>query len=1141
MLLERETLGFILNANTRTARIVEQSASVFAPNATVAAQNGFVFGPTTRGDQILLGASLRLKPGEYSVELSALSNEGEVRTTTVAVVLDPIQTVPSSSTTPPVVLLNGWQVVNGNTVVDLAACLLNFFPACLAAFSGCPISSGPGDTFGSLSDLLTHSSNAVPAVYFFDNCKEDANVPIEQLGNDLGEFLRLIKYDNGNPVPQVDVVGHSMGGLIVRSYLAGLQEDQSVSPPSDPGIRKFIEIATPNFGSFIAAQFSSVINQATGVTQSKEMIPGSSFLWDLATWNQWGDDLRGVDALAIVGDAGTYIDSTGNSPGDSDGVVSLLSGSLGFARDSSRTRILPYCHTDPVVNPVVNSVLGTMACSGHSIANVDEAPNTGQLVQSFLADTQTWTTIGSPSPADATYLSYGGLYFTLTNSTGQYVNDLTQVLLGSTALQNGGETNSIYYAELAKSSGTFQFTSTSLGTAGCGSFTLRPGTYFPLRCKYGPIVFDVTPLMASLSGRFVRSGSNITLQGTGFGQQCSTCRVVASPGNVSLAISAWSDQAITVALPTSLTGLVKLVVQAAGGSDTISIMAASSATILLSNTQLQYSYTVGGAQPPAQAIAVSNAGGGPLSWSATPNATWITTSATLSTLTVSVNANGLTAGVHQGSISITSSGASNTPQSVSVTLTVTASAQGPVITTVVNAFGGSSTIAPNTWVIVQGSALAQNSRTWTGSDFVANRMPVALDGVSVTMNGESTYLYYISPSQLNLLTPPDLGLGPLQVQVSVNGAISAPFTVQAQQYSPSFVVFDTSHVTGTHLNGSILGPTSLYPGSSTPATPNETVILYANGLGPTSSPVVSGDVVQSGSLPVLPALSIGGLPATVQYAGLASPGLYQLNVVVPTAAQTGDNVLTATYKGLTTQSGVYLAVQTVPVQVSLQSVTITPTSVTGGQTATGTVTLSGPAPTGGLDVQVSLNTQASIAIAVAAGQTSATFQINTVAVTSSTTLTITAALDGVQRTATLTVLPGASSNAFQDYELTITGTMTLAGKTMSTTITSGVPEGIPQALVDTTADISSGIIVFSYLFNPTIVGNTVTFTGTNGQGEYTNLSTGIISVITSGTLSLTATSPSVGTSVNGTLQFATAGGNFTGSFTGKIASSVYVQ
>jgi uncharacterized protein (TIGR03437 family) len=41
---------------------------------------------------------------------------------------------------------------------------------------------------------------------------------------------------------------------------------------------------------------------------------------------------------------------------------------------------------------------------------------------------------------------------------------------------------------------------------------------------------------------------------------------------------------------------------------------------------------------------------------------------------------------------------------------------------------------------------------------------------------------------------------------------------------------------------------------------------------------------------------------------LISPGLYQFNVVVPASTPAGDNALTATYAGLTTQSGVLVTV-----------------------------------------------------------------------------------------------------------------------------------------------------------------------------------------------------------------------------------------
>src|SRR5580704_4138841 len=84
-------------------------------------------------------------------------------------------------------------------------------------------------------------------------------------------------------------------------------------------------------------------------------------------------------------------------------------------------------------------------------------------------------------------------------------------------------------------------------------------------------------------------------------------------------------------------------------------------------------------------------------------------------------------------------------------------AQGPAIALVANAEGGNPTIAPNTWVEVKGANLSKtgDSRIWQASDFVNSQLPINLDGVSVTVNGKSAYVYYISPTQVNILTPPD--------------------------------------------------------------------------------------------------------------------------------------------------------------------------------------------------------------------------------------------------------------------------------------------------------------------------------------------------------------------------------------------------
>jgi uncharacterized protein (TIGR03437 family) len=237
----------------------------------------------------------------------------------------------------------------------------------------------------------------------------------------------------------------------------------------------------------------------------------------------------------------------------------------------------------------------------------------------------------------------------------------------------------------------------------------------------------------------------------------------------------------------------------------------------------------------------------------------------------------------------------------------------PAISLVVNAEGGSPTIAPNTWVQISGSNLAPpgDTRIWQGSDFVNNQMPVQLDGVSVTVNGESAYVYYISPTQVNILTPPDSMSGPVQVEVANNGAVSGSFAVQAQEESPSFFVFGGGpYVAATHANGRFIGPTSLYPGSTTPAKPGETVLIYANGFGPTSVAVVSGDETQSGTLSPQPIVTIGGITASLPFTGLnGAPGEFQFNVVVPSTLSDGDQPIVATYNGLTTQMGTLITIQ----------------------------------------------------------------------------------------------------------------------------------------------------------------------------------------------------------------------------------------
>ena len=263
-----------------------------------------------------------------------------------------------------------------------------------------------------------------------------------------------------------------------------------------------------------------------------------------------------------------------------------------------------------------------------------------------------------------------------------------------------------------------------------------------------------------------------------------------------------------------------------------------------------------------------------------------------------------------GSFQLTASGA-KVAQAYSA-IASAGSTPAPMILLVANAEGDVPVIAPNTWVEVKGTNLAPagDVHIWQGSDFFSNRAPDQLDGVSATVNGKPAYVYYISPVQVNILTPPDAMQGPVQVQLTNGGVQSAPVTVQSQGIAPSFFVFNGGpNVTAEHANGSFIGPANLYPGLTTPAKPGETITLFANGFGPTSIPVISGALTQSGTLSPLPVIKIGGAATTVIFAGLVALGQFQFNVVVPQSLADGVQPITATYKGMSTQPGTLIAVQ----------------------------------------------------------------------------------------------------------------------------------------------------------------------------------------------------------------------------------------
>src|SRR4030095_14513033 len=64
-----------------------------------------------------------------------------------------------------------------------------------------------------------------------------------------------------------------------------------------------------------------------------------------------------------------------------------------------------------------------------------------------------------------------------------------------------------------------------------------------------------------------------------------------------------------------------------------------------------------------------------------------------------------------------------------------------------------------------GSNLSQTSRTWRNEEIVNGKLPTQLDNVGVNINGKPAFVYYISPTQLNVQAPADDSAGPLNVGV----------------------------------------------------------------------------------------------------------------------------------------------------------------------------------------------------------------------------------------------------------------------------------------------------------------------------------------------------------------------------------------
>jgi hypothetical protein len=132
-----------------------------------------------------------------------------------------------------------------------------------------------------------------------------------------------------------------------------------------------------------------------------------------------------------------------------------------------------------------------------------------------------------------------------------------------------------------------------------------------------------------------------------------------------------------------------------------------------------------------------------------------------------------------------------------------------------------------------------------------------------------------------------------------------------------------------------------------------------------------------------------------------------------------------------------------PPPLALSSVSVSPSSVVGGSSATGTATLNQAAPSGGVLVALgSDNAAASVPASVTIGQgvTSMSFPVTTTAVTSTQNVTISGSYGGVTKTAPLAVNP-VPPPVLSSLTLSPNSVSAGASSTGTVTLSSNAPQG----------------------------------------------------------------------------------------------------
>lgn len=213
-----------------------------------------------------------------------------------------------------------------------------------------------------------------------------------------------------------------------------------------------------------------------------------------------------------------------------------------------------------------------------------------------------------------------------------------------------------------------------------------------------------------------------------------------------------------------------------------------------------------------------------------------------------------------------------------------------------------SPVAPGSYVNIYGTGMSNYTDTndhttdALSADGTYDTLPLHIDFVTVTFDVPSANISvpagvtYVSPGVVQIQVPWEVeGQSSAQMKVVLDGdlfgnAVSVPLA----NYAPEFFTNGNNIADALDQNYALIT-------TSHAAVRGQSISLFANGLGPVTNPPASGAPALSNPLSQTTqqvTVSFGGTPATPSFAGLAPgyPGLYQINVVVPTGATTGSAV-----------------------------------------------------------------------------------------------------------------------------------------------------------------------------------------------------------------------------------------------------------